>query len=313
MQLDIRNYGTMSDNNNAKSVEIEGAQGTSPSLQERIEQLERENAQLRKERSKALKSYRKREELKPYEAELIKLQEQLERDDRRMIILFEGRDAAGKGGAIQRITFYMNPRHCRVVALGRPTEEQRGQWFYQKYVSQFPRGGEMVIFDRSWYNRAMVEPVFGFCTGKEHQDFMQGVAGFEQDLVRQGTLLIKFYFSVSKAVQARRFEIRKTNPLKQWKLSEIDLQVQERWDEFSQRKYQMLKRTHTQAAPWTIIRADNKHRARLNAIKVILNSIDYERRNSALDYTPDPNLVLSGATELEKMTAELLRTGRLIR
>jgi polyphosphate kinase 2 len=199
-----------------------------------------------------------------------------------------------------------------VVALGRPTEEQRSQWFYQKYVSQFPRGGEMVIFDRSWYNRAMVEPVFGFCTEKEHQDFMRGVAGFEQDLVRQGILLIKFYFSVSKAVQARRFEIRKTNPLKQWKLSEIDLQVQERWNEFSQRKYQMLKRTHTLAAPWTIVRADNKHRARLNAIKVILNSVDYERRNGALDYTPDPALVLSGATELEKMTADLLRTGRLI-
>jgi len=302
----------MSDTNNPKSVEIEGAQGASPSLEERIEQLEWENAQLKRERSKALKRYRKQEELKPYEAELIKLQEQLERDNRRMIILFEGRDAAGKGGAIQRITFYMNPRHCRVVALGRPTEEQRSQWFYQKYISQFPRGGEIVIFDRSWYNRAMVEPVFGFCTGKEHQDFMRGVAGFEQDLVRQGTLLIKFYFSVSKAVQAQRFEIRKTNPLKQWKLSEIDLQVQERWDEFSQRKYQMLKRTHTQAAPWTIVRADNKHRARLNAIKVILNSVDYERRNGALDYTPDPALVLSGATELEKMTADLLRTGRLI-
>ena len=312
MQLGIRNFGTMSNNDNQKSVEIKGAQGASPSLQERIEQLERENAQLKRERSKALKRYRKQEELKPYEAELIKLQEQLERDSRRMIILFEGRDAAGKGGAIQRIAFYMNPRHCRVVALGRPTEDQRSQWFYQKYISQFPRGGEMVIFDRSWYNRAMVEPVFGFCSAKEHQDFMRGVAGFEQDLVRQGTLLIKFYFSVSKAVQARRFEIRKTNPLKQWKLSEIDLQVQERWDEFSQRKYEMLKRTHTLAAPWTIVRADNKHRARLNAIKVILNSVDYERRSGALDYTPDPAVVLSGAIELEKMTADLLGTGKLI-
>ena len=170
----------MSDNNNPKSVGTDGTQNASLTLEERIEQLERENAQLKRERGKALKRYRKQEELKPYEAELIKLQEQLERDKRRMIVLFEGRDAAGKGGAIQRITFYMNPRHCRVVALGKPTEEQRGQWFFQKYIAQFPRGGEMVIFDRSWYNRAMVEPVFGFCTAKEHRDFMQGVAGFEQ-------------------------------------------------------------------------------------------------------------------------------------
>ena len=302
----------MSDNSHSRSAEVGGAQLRSPSLEERIDQLEQENARLKRERRKALKRFRKQEELKPYEAELIKLQEQLERDNRRMIILFEGRDAAGKGGAIQRITFYMNPRHCRVVALGKPTEEQRSQWFYQKYISHFPRGGEMVIFDRSWYNRAMVEPVFGFCTEREHQDFIRGVAGFERDLVRQGTLLIKFYFSVSKAVQARRFEIRKTNPLKQWKLSEIDLQVQERWDEFSQRKYEMLKYTHTPAAPWTIVRADNKHRARLNAIKVILNTVDYEQRNGALDYTPDPVLVLSGAKELEKMTADLLEPGRLI-
>jgi len=302
----------MSKNDDPGPVQTEDTQDTLRSMQERIEQLEQENTRLRQERSKALKRYRKQEELKPYEAELIKLQEQLERDNRRMIILFEGRDAAGKGGAIQRITFYMNPRHCRVVALGRPTEEQRSQWFFQKYISQFPRGGEIVIFDRSWYNRAMVEPVFGFCTEKEHQDFMRGVAGFERDLVRQGTLMIKFYFSVSKAVQAQRFEIRKTNPLKQWKLSEIDLQVQERWDEFSQRKYEMLKRTHTMEAPWTIVRADSKHQARLNAIKVILNSVDYERRNDALDYGPDPALVLSGAAELEKMTADLLATGKLI-
>jgi polyphosphate kinase 2 (PPK2 family) len=141
---------------------------------------------------------------------------------------------------------------------------------------------------------------------------MQGVAGFEQDLVRQGTLLLKFYFSVSKQVQAERFEIRKSNPLKQWKLSEIDLQVQARWDDFSQVKYEMLKRTHTLSAPWTIIRADSKHRARLNAIKVILNSIDYEGRNEELDYRPDPGIVCSGAEELEKMNADLLRDGQFI-
>ncbi len=302
----------MSDKGNPEFVECRGEHVALASLTRRVDELEQENARLRKDRSKAIKRYRKQEELKPYEAELIKLQEQLEKDNRRMIILFEGRDAAGKGGAIQRITFYMNPRHYRVVALGKPTREQRSQWYLQKYISQFPRGGEIVIFDRSWYNRAMVEPVFRFCTDKEHQDFMQGVAGFEQDLVRQGTILIKFYFSVSKEVQAQRFEIRKTNPLKQWKLSEIDLQVQERWDDFSRVKYEMLSRTHTQTTPWTIVRADNKHRARLNAIKVILGSVDYERQNDALDYTPDPAVVHSGAKELEKMTADLLRSGKLI-
>jgi len=302
----------MSDNDSPELVEYKGERVALASLKRRIDELERENTRLKKDKSKAIKRYRKQEELKPYEAELIKFQEQLEKDNRRMIILFEGRDAAGKGGAIQRITFYMNSRHYRVVALGKPTEEQRSQWYYQKYISQFPRGGEIVIFDRSWYNRAMVEPVFGFCDAKEHQDFMHGVAGFEQDLVRQGTLLIKFYFSVSKQVQAKRFEIRKNNPLKQWKLSEIDLQVQERWDEFSRVKYEMLKRTHSQAAPWTVVRADNKHRARLNAIKFILNSIDYERRNEALDYTPDPDVIFSGAQELEQMTADLLRSGKFI-
>jgi len=302
----------MNDSGNPEFVQYQGEQMELEELLQRMERLEQENRRLKKEKSKALKRYRKTEELKPFEVELIKLQQQLERDDRRMIILFEGRDAAGKGGAIQRITFYMNPRHYRVVALGRPTEEQRSQWYYQKYVSRLPRGGEMVIFDRSWYNRAMVEPVFGFCSDQEHQAFMEGVAGFERELVRQGTILIKFYFSVSKAVQAERFEIRKTNPLKQWKLSEIDLQVQERWDDFSRVKYEMLKRTHTAEAPWTIVRADSKHRARLNAIKFILNAVEYEGRNPELDYTPDPQVLHSGSLELEKMTADLLETGRFV-
>lgn len=302
----------MSGKGNPEFVKIKGRQVDLPSLLARIEGLERENALLKKQRGRALRRYRKQEELKPYEAELIKLQEQLEEDNRRMIILFEGRDAAGKGGAIQRITFYMNPRHYRVIALGKPTREQRGQWYFQKYVTQFPRGGEIAIFDRSWYNRALVEPVFEFCSEKEHLDFMQGVAGFERDLVRQGTILVKLYFSVSKKVQAQRFEVRKTNPLKQWKLSEIDLQVQERWDDFSRMKYEMLKRTHTQATPWTIIRADDKHRARLNAIKVILSCVDYKRRNKELDYALDPNVVYSGSEELEKMTADLLRSGKFI-
>jgi polyphosphate kinase 2 len=206
------------------------------------------------------------------------MQKHLEATETRMIILFEGRDAAGKGGTIRRVTRYMNEKHYRVVALGKPTEHQRTQWFFQRYVEQFPYGGEQVLFDRSWYNRAMVEPVFGFCTPEEYDNFMYGVTGFEKDIVRQGTILVKLYFSVTKDEQARRFERRKTDPLRQWKLSEIDVQAQDRWDDFTHQKYEMLRRTHTSWAPWTIIRSNNKVKARLNAIKVILNAVPISAR-----------------------------------
>ena len=203
-----------------------------------------------------------------------------------MIILFEGRDAAGKGGTIRRVTRYMNPKHYRVVALGKPTQEQLGQWYFQRYVAEFPHGGEMVLFDRSWYNRAMVEPVFGFCTDEEYRNFMRGVVGFEKDLVRQGTILVKLYFSVTKEEQARRFDRRRDDPLRQWKLSEIDVQAQEHWDEFTETKYAMLKRTSTTHAPWTIVRSRDKHVARLNAMRVILNSVDYAGRDPEIDFVP---------------------------
>jgi polyphosphate kinase 2 len=227
-----------------------------------------------------------------------------------MIILFEGRDAAGKGGTIRRVTRYMNEKHYRVVALGKPSDQEKTQWFFQKYVKQFPRGGEVVLFDRSWYNRAMVEPVFGFCTEREYQDFMRGVSGFEKDLVRQGTILIKLYFSVTKEEQERRFERRKTDPLRQWKLSEVDVQAQERWDDFTNVKYEMLRQTNTTHAPWTIIRSNNKHLARLNVMKIILNSVPYERLDPDLDFVPDPEIVVSGSRELEMMEAERLKSGK---
>ncbi len=234
-------------------------------------------------REKAIKRFLREEELKPYQAELIRLQQYLEQSSTRMIILFEGRDAAGKGGTIRRVTRYMNEKHYRVVALGKPSEDEKTQWFFQRYVKQFPRGGEVVLFDRSWYNRAMVEPVFGFCSDREYNDFMRGVSGFEKDLVRQGTILIKLYFSVTKEEQERRFTRRKTDPLRQWKLSEVDVQAQERWDDFTHVKYEMLKKTHTTHAPWKIIRSNDKHQARLNAMKIILNSVPYERLNNELD------------------------------
>jgi len=274
------------------------------------EQLAEENARLRAGEKKAVKRYRREEELKPFQAELLQVQQYLEDNQRRMIILFEGRDAAGKGGTIRRVTRYMNEKHYRVVALGKPTEEQKTQWYYQKYVSQFPHAGETVLFDRSWYNRAMVERVFSYCTEKEYYDFMRGVVGFERDLVRQDTILVKLYFSVTKEEQARRFERRMTDPLRQWKLSEVDLQAQDRWDDFTNVKYEMLKRTHTIDAPWTVVRSNDKHLARLNAMKVILNAVPSRRLDKSLDFALDGNIIVSGSRELEMMEVERVRSGK---
>ncbi|TMM36693.1 MAG: polyphosphate kinase 2 [Actinobacteria bacterium] len=251
-----------------------------------------------------------RVKLRLWQVELLKLQRHLESHRMRMIVLFEGRDAAGKGGTIRRATRYMNEKHYRVVALGRPTEEQRSQWYFQRYVAQFPAGGEIVLFDRSWYNRAMVEPIFGFCTDEEYHNFMSGVTGFEKDLVRQGTVLVKLYFSVTKAEQARRFARRLGDPLRQWKFSEVDMQAQDRWDEFTNCKYEMLRRTSTEAAPWVIIRSGDKQRARLNAMRVILNAVDYADRSLDLDFMPDRDIVLSGAEEIALMEAERRHSGR---
>ena len=291
---------------NANQPDVTESQGSEQ------QELDEETLRQKRIRKKALRRYRREEELKPYQAELIKMQQSLEESATRMIILFEGRDAAGKGGTIRRVTRYMNEKHYRIVALGKPTEQEKTQWFFQKYIRQFPRGGEVVLFDRSWYNRAMVEPVFGFCSDKEYRNFMRGVSGFEKDLVRQGTILIKLYFSVTKEEQERRFNRRKSDPLRQWKLSEVDVQAQERWDDFTQVKYEMLKKTHTTHAPWKVIRSNDKHQARLNAMKVILNSVPYERLDSTLDFVPDPEIVISGSRELEKMEAQRLRSGKFL-
>lgn len=290
------------------SVEIDG---NAISLEELVNVYKKVQTEKSSE-SKAETKRKNEQALKPYQAELIKLQRHLEETNQKMIILFEGRDAAGKGGTIRRVTRYMNEKHYRVVALGKPTEEQRTQWFYQKYISHFPRGGEIVLFDRSWYNRAMVEHVFGFCTQKEYDDFMKGVKGFEKDLTRQGIILIKLYFSVTKAEQARRFERRKTDPLRQWKLSEIDVQAQDRWDDFTETKYNMIKQTHSHNAPWTVIRSNDKQQARLEALKVIVNSINYEGRDDSLDYTLNPEIVISGAREIEIMDAQRTSSGKFI-
>jgi len=281
-----------------------------PDVEPTPEELKARIAELERQLEKAKSRSNKEAALRPFQVELLKLQQHLEDENIRMIVLFEGRDAAGKGGTIRRVTRYMNEKRYRVVALGRPTEEQRHQWYFQKYVNHFPTGGEIVLFDRSWYNRAMVEPVFGFCTEEEYRTFLRGVVGFEKDLVRQHTNLIKLYFSVTKEEQARRFERRVSDPLRQWKLSEVDVQAQDQWDKFTDMKYRMLRRTSTVVAPWTVIRSENKQRARINAIKVILNSVPYKGRNPDLDYAPDPEIVISGARELELMEAERLRHGK---
>jgi polyphosphate kinase 2 len=285
--------------------------GTEVTLDELIQTYKKSKNEKNSKRKTVMKRDNEKE-LKPYQAELIKLQQHLERHGKKMIILFEGRDAAGKGGTIRRVTRYMNEKHYRIVALGKPTEEQKTQWFYQKYIQHFPHAGEIVLFDRSWYNRAMVESVFDFCTKKEYDDFMKGVKGFEKDIVRQGTLLIKLYFSVTKDEQAKRFERRKTDTLRQWKLSEIDVQAQERWDDFTKTKYNMLKQTHSHTAPWTVIRSNDKHHARLEVLKVILNSVDYENRDESLDYSLNQNIVISGARELENMEAQRTASGKFI-
>ncbi len=283
-----------------------------------IEDLQIENANLRKKlkkftsvkASKAIAKAKKERALRPYQAEIIRLQNYLELTKRRMIIVCEGRDASGKGGTIRRITRYMNEKRYRVVALGKPSQMQRTQWFFQRYVEHFPRGGEVVLFDRSWYNRAMVEPVLGFCTPEEYQNFMKGVVGFEKDLVRTGTIIVKLYFSVTKSEQAKRFKRRKSDPLRGWKLSEVDLQAQERWDDFTTQKYEMLKRTHRAESPWTVIRSNDKFQARLNAMRVILNSVPYERGDKLLDYVPDSSIVISGSREVEMMEAVRIKKGR---
>ena len=279
---------------------------TEAELRARLKVVTKERNQLRAQLAQD-------EPLRPFQIELLKLQHHLEVKGIPMMVLFEGRDASGKGGTIRRMTRFMNEKRYRVVALGKPTEEQKTQWYFQRYVPHFPSGGEIVLFDRSWYNRALVEPVLGFCTKREYRDFLKGVVGFEKDLVRQRTKLVKLYFSVDKEVQASRFKRRKTDPLRQWKLSEVDMKAQKFWHEFTRMKHLMLERTSTEQAPWTIIRSNNKPKARLNAMKVILNSVDYADRDDSLDFRPDPKTVITGAEELARMDREVDELGRSVR
>ena len=259
-----------------------------------------------------LEKFYNSEELKPYQAELIKMQHHLERTQKKMVILFDGRDASGKGGTIRRVTRYMNEKRYRVVALGKPSEHQKTELHIKRYIEHFPRAGEIVLFDRSWYNRALVEPVMGFCTRKQYNRFMRKVNTYEQNFLEDAgrTILLKLYFSVSKEEQERRFKRRKNDPLRQWKLSEVDLQAQELWDEFTQKKFQLLKRTHTKKSPWYVIRSDDKHMARRETMRVILSAVRYRGRNRKLDFTPDPKIVIPGDVELKIMKDQRKKYGK---
>jgi polyphosphate kinase 2 len=211
------------------------------------------------------------------QVELIKLQNWVINNKQRVCILFEGRDAAGKGGAIRRLTHHMNPRFYRVVALPKPTEQERGQWYFQRYINKLPNPGEIVFFDRSWYNRAVVEPVNGFCTAEEYERFMNEVNYFESMITNDGMILIKFYFSITKNEQQRRFDEIKRNPLKRWKMSPVDERAQELWDEYTDYKQRMFKHTHSDANPWVILMADKKTKARVEAIEYVLKTVPYNQ------------------------------------
>ena len=259
-----------------------------------------------------LEKYYDSEELKPYQAELIKMQRHLERTGKKMVILFDGRDASGKGGTIRRVTRYMNEKRYHAVALGKPNEQQKTELHIKRYIEHFPHAGEVVLFDRSWYNRALVEPVMGFCTRNQYKRFLKKVISYEQNFLEDDgrTILVKLYFSVSKEEQARRFERRKNDPLRQWKLSEVDLQAQDFWDEFTEKKYILLKKTHSKKTPWYIIRSDDKHLARRETMKVILNSAKYRGRSRKLNFTPDPKIVIPGDKELIIMKNQLKKYGK---
>ncbi len=221
-------------------------------------------------------------ELSKLQVELVKLQEWVKHEGLKVVIIFEGRDAAGKGGVIKRITQSLNPRICRVVALGTPTEREKTQWYFQRYVPHLPAAGEMVLFDRSWYNRAGVEKVMGFCTDQEYKEFLRSCPEFERMLVRSGIILIKYYFSVSDEEQERRFQARIHDRTKRWKLSPMDLESRKKWVEYSKAKDEMFAYTDIKQAPWYVVNADNKKKARLNTINHLLSLIPYE------DLTPEP-------------------------
>ena len=241
-------------------------------------------------------------QLTKLQIELLKLQNYVKTKGLKILMIFEWRDAAGKGGTIKRITEHLNPRGARIVALEKPTEQERTQWYFQRYTKHLPSAGEIVLFDRSWYNRAGVEPVMGFCTHEEHHEFLREVPEFEQMLVKSGIILFKFYFSVSKKEQLKRFKKREIDPLKQYKLSPVDKESQNLWEKYTIAKFSMLMASNTEIAPWIVIRSDNKKKARLNCIRHILSNLTYTNKSKDKDiFKIDTNILINGKEEIANM------------
>lgn len=277
-----------------------------------VSKCKKENTRIKEGKTARLPLWKKKDtlkyekELKTLQMELLKLQNHIKEKGLKVLIIFEGRDAAGKGGTIKRIMEHLNPRGARVVALNKPSDVEKTQWYFQRYTAHLPSGGELTLFDRSWYNRAGVEPVMGFCTEKQHSRFLHEVPFYEEMQIGSGTQLIKFYLSVSKKEQAKRFDERRSNPLKNYKISPIDVKAQEMWDKYTIANYSMLLASHTQAAPWTVIHSDNKKKARINVIKHILCQFEYEGKSSTIDLSCDDTVLCDGAEEiirLEKVIA----------
>jgi len=243
-----------------------------------------------KEMTRPVNHYRA--EMRELQIELIKLQKWIQDQQLRLAIIFEGRDTAGKGGAIYRFTRYLNPRAMRVVALPKPTEIEKGQWYFQRYIKELPNPGEIVFFDRSWYNRAVVEPVMDFCTKPQYDLFLKQAPAFEQMLLEDGVILIKFWFSINIVEQKVRIEDRISNPLKLWKLSTVDLKAQQMWDEFTAYKNNMFLNTHSAENPWVIVKGDNKQVARIEAMRYVLAQMDYPDKNAAtVSFLTDPQII----------------------
>ena len=242
----------------------------------------------------------------PLQVELLKLQKWVKETGKKIVIIFEGRDAAGKGGTIRTFMEHLNPRGARVVALAKPTEAEKGQWFFQRYVAHLPTRGEMVLFDRSWYNRAGVDRVMGFCTDQEYAEFMRQCPQFEENLVNSDTILIKFWLSVTQEEQKRRFKSREIDPLKRWKLSPIDIASLSKWDDYSRAEQAMFFATNTASCPWIVIKSDDKKRARLNAMRYVLSIIDYDQKDPEAIGTVDP-LILSRANVNPNFTKDKIK------
>lgn len=251
--------------------------------------------------SEVLAKVRYEREKEKLQVELVKLQQWVKKTNKRVAIIFEGRDAAGKGGNIRRFTEHLNPRSMRLVALNKPTEVEKGQWYFTRYIQHLPNPGELVFFDRSWYNRAVVEPVMGFCTPHQYEQFMVQLPEFEHMLYEDGVTIVKFWLSITKEEQLKRFNAREDNPLKRWKFSPVDKKGQEYWDDYTKYKEQMFSKTHTPFSPWVIVKTNIKETARLECMRYVLSLFDYENKDDdKVSLLPDPNVIMRYFRSLHK-------------